>query len=85
MKGTPVGNHLRRLRFERGEISQQALADAVAVTRQTIVAIEGGHYAPSLELAMRLAMVFGLNVDDLFFWREPPDLKIPTGKFHAKP
>ncbi len=71
---SPIGNHLRRLRFEHGEMSQQALARAVGITRQTIVALEGGHYAPSLELAMKLAMVFQRTVDDTFFWREPPDL-----------
>jgi putative transcriptional regulator len=70
----PIGNHLRRLRFEHGEMSQQALAKAVGITRQTIVALEGGHYAPSLELAMKLALVFKLTVDETFFWREVPDL-----------
>lgn len=72
--GTPVGNHLRRLRFEHGELSQDALARAVGITRQTIVALEGGRYAPSLELAMRLAHFFGRTVDEVFFWRDgaPP-------------
>jgi len=69
---SPVGNHLRRLRFEHGEMSQDALARRVGITRQTIVAIEGGRYAPSLELAMRLAHVFGRGVDDVFFWIDPP-------------
>ena len=68
MSGAPVGNHLRRLRFEHGELSQEALARRVGVTRQTIIAIEGGRYAPSLELAMRLARCFGRGVDDVFFW-----------------
>lgn len=70
--GTPIGNHLRRLRFEYGEMSQDALAKSVGITRQTIVALEGGHYAPSLELAMKLARVFQRGVDDVFFWRDPP-------------
>lgn len=69
---SPIGNHLRRLRFEHGEMSQDALARRVGITRQTIVAIEGGRYAPSLELAMRIADVFGRRVDDVFFWLEPP-------------
>ena len=68
MSGPSVGNHLRRLRFEHGELSQEALARRVGVTRQTIIAIEGGRYAPSLELGMRLARSFGLGVDDVFFW-----------------
>ena len=70
MTGTPVGNHVRRLRFEHGEMSQETLARAVDITRQTIIAIEAGRYAPSLELAMRLARVFGRGVDDVFFWRD---------------
>lgn len=73
MSGTPIGNHLRRLRFEHGEMSQETLARAAGITRQTIVALEGGRYAPSLELAMRLALVFGRGVDDVFYWREVPD------------
>ena len=68
MSTPPIGNHLRRLRFEHGELSQAALAQRVGVARQTIIAIEGGRYAPSLELAMRLARSFGCSVDDVFFW-----------------
>jgi putative transcriptional regulator len=74
MSTSPIGNHLRRLRFDHGEMTQEALARAVGVTRQTIVALETGRYAPSLELAMRLASVFSLGVDALFFWNEPPAL-----------
>jgi putative transcriptional regulator len=66
---SPVANHLRRLRFEHNEMSQEALAKRVGIARQTIIAIEAGQYAPSLELAMRLASVFGRRVDDVFFWR----------------
>ena len=69
---SPIGNHLRRLRFEHGEMTQEALARACGITRQTIIALESGRYAPSLELAMRLAHVFGRGVDDVFFWTEPP-------------
>lgn len=72
MSGTPIGNHLRRLRFEHGEMTQEALARELGITRQTVIAIEGGRYAPSLELAMRLAHVFGRGVNEVFFWREPP-------------
>lgn len=66
---SPVDNQLRRLRFEQGEMTQDALARAAGITRQTIVALEGGRYAPSLELAMRLADVFGRRVDEVFYWR----------------
>lgn len=65
MKTPPIGNHLRRLRFEHGEMSQEALARRVGVARH---AIEGSRYAPSLELAMRLARSFDLSVDEVFFW-----------------
>ena len=68
MSGTPVGNGIRKLRFERGEMTQQALADACGVTRQTIIALEAGKYAPSLELAFRLARAFGVGVEDVFQW-----------------
>lgn len=70
MTGTPIGNHIRRLRFEHGELTQEALARAVGVTRQTIIALEGGKYAPSLELAFRLARVFGVGVEQVFHWQE---------------
>ncbi len=66
----PIGNHLRRLRFDHSEMTQDALARAAGVTRQTVIALEAGRYAPSLELAFRLARVFGKRVDEVFFWRE---------------
>jgi putative transcriptional regulator len=68
MTALPIGNNLRRLRFELDGMSQADLARIVGVTRQTIVALETGRYAPSLELAMRLATVFGCTVDSLFHW-----------------
>jgi putative transcriptional regulator len=71
VSGSPIGNHLRRLRFDRGEMTQEALAKAVGITRQTVIALEAGRYAPSLELAMRLAGVFGKTVDEVFFWLDP--------------
>lgn len=61
-----VRNRIRRLRFDQGELTQQALADRVGVTRQTIVALEAGAYAPSLLLAFRLARFFGVGVEDVF-------------------
>ena len=71
MTGQLIGNNLRRLRFDHDQMSQATLARLVSVTRQTIVALETGRYAPSLELAMRLAAVFGRGVDDLFHWLDP--------------
>jgi putative transcriptional regulator len=61
-----IANTIRRLRFERGEMTQQALAERVSVTRQTIIALEAGRYAPSLPLAVRIARVFGVTVEDVF-------------------
>jgi len=47
-------------------MTQQALADSTSVTRQTIVAIEGAKYSPSLELAFRIARTFGEPLEDVF-------------------
>ena len=58
--------NLRRCRFERGELSQQELADRVGVSRQTIVSIERGDYHPSVKLALLLAATLGVRVEDLF-------------------
>lgn len=68
MAGTAVANHIRRLRFEHGEMTQQALAEACGVTRQTVIALEAGRYAPSLELAFRLAHALGVRIEDVFQW-----------------
>ena len=71
MSGTLVENGIRRLRFARGEMTQQALADACSVTRQTIIALEAGKYAPSLELAFRIADALGERIEDVFQWNKP--------------
>ncbi|NJN51964.1 MAG: helix-turn-helix transcriptional regulator [Gammaproteobacteria bacterium] len=68
---TAIINHVRRLRFEAGEMTQQALADAVGVTRQTVIAIEGGNYAPSLDVAFRLARVFEVPLESVFEYSPP--------------
>ena len=59
MAPSPITNTIRKLRFEHGEMTQQDLAERVGVTRQTINAIELGKYSPSLEVAFRIAAVFG--------------------------
>ena len=59
-------NHIRRLRFDAGEMTQQVLADAVGCTRQTIIVLEQDRYVPSLALAMRIARVFGRTVEEVF-------------------
>ncbi len=61
---------LRRFRFDRGELSQQQLADMVNVSRQTIVSIERGNYAPSVKLAMLLAEKLETSVEELFILEE---------------
>lgn len=65
--GLPGGLEIdRTLRFFRGEMTQQELAEKAGVTRQTIIAIEKGNYSPSLELAFRIALVFGVPLEEVF-------------------
>ncbi len=71
MSKTEVKNRIRRLRFDHEEMTQQELANRAGVTRQTIIAIEGSKYSPSLMLAFRLARVFGLRVEEVFEYEEP--------------
>jgi putative transcriptional regulator len=66
MGGTQIINKVRELRFHHGEMSQEQLADIIGVTRQTIIAIEKGKYSPSLELAFKIARVFGAKVEEVF-------------------
>lgn len=66
MEKVEITNTIRKLRFELDEMTQQDLAKRTGVTRQTIVAIENGKYSPSLELAFRIAGVFGKKVDEVF-------------------
>lgn len=65
-----MANRVRELRAARDGMTQQDLADEVGVTRQTIVALEGGAYTPSLALALRIARVFRKKVDDVFWLDE---------------
>ena len=66
VKPTSVTNSIRSLRSANGEMTQAELAERVDVTRQTIIAIEQGKYSPSLEMAFRIAHVFGVPLDDVF-------------------
>jgi len=63
---TSVTNEIRRLRSEAGDMTQADLADRIGVTRQTVIAIEQGRYSPSLEVAFKIARVFGRSVDAVF-------------------
>ena len=65
-KKTSITNHIKRIRVARTELTQAELAERVGATRQTIIAIEAQKYAPSLELAFRIAHVLGESVDELF-------------------
>jgi putative transcriptional regulator len=70
MNNDHISNQIRRLRFDHGEMTQQQLADKVGVTRQTIIAIEAGKYAPSLPLAFRIARAFGTSVESVFQYQD---------------
>lgn len=67
---TSVRNHIRTLRFSAGEMTQQDLADRIGVSRQTLNAIEGSKYSPSLEVAFKIARVFGKPLDEVFEYVE---------------
>ena len=66
MTKVAITNDIRRLRFEHDEMTQQHLAEKIGVSRQTVNAIETGKYWPSLEVAFRIAEVFGRRVDEVF-------------------
>ena len=66
VKPTRVTNDIRSLRAAHGDMTQAELARRIGVTRQTIIAIEQGRYSPTLELAFRIARVFGVPLDDVF-------------------
>ena len=63
-----LSNQVRTLRFHHDEMSQAELGQQVGVTRQTIAAIEAGKYSPSLEVAFRIAQVFGVPLTEVFQW-----------------
>ncbi len=74
-KKSRISNNIRRLRFDNGEMTQQQLAEAAGASRQTIVAIEKGKYSPSLELAFRIAGVFGTGLEEVFSYDSSPNEK----------
>jgi len=59
-------NNIRELRFFASEMTQKELAQKAGVSRQTIIAIEGGDYSPSLKLAFSIAEVFNLPITEVF-------------------
>ncbi len=72
MTSIPIANQIRRLRFVHGEMTQEALAQACGVTRQTIIALEAERYTPSLALAFRIARAFGVGIEEVFQWKDTP-------------
>ena len=70
MGKTAITNNIRRLRFEADEMTQAELAELIGVTRQTLIAIEQAKYSPTLELAFKIARVFGVPLDDVFKYPE---------------
>lgn len=65
----PIKNSIRALRAEKGDMTQQELADLVGVTRHTIMAIEAAKYSPSLEVAFKISSVFELPLEQVFQYR----------------
>jgi putative transcriptional regulator len=72
VSGTRIRNRIRELRFHTGQMTQQELADRIGVTRQTVNAIEGGKYSPTLEMAFEIAAAFGVPLDQVFAYEAPP-------------
>ena len=70
VKPTRITNNIRSLRFAAGEMTQAQLADAVGVTRQTVIAIEAGRYSPSLEVAFKIARALGTELGAVFSYPE---------------
>lgn len=64
--GGGITNEIRSLRFHHGEMTQQELADRIGVARQTVHAIKANQYSPSLEVAFRIARVFGVPLEQVF-------------------
>ena len=77
VKPTRITNEIRALRFASAEMTQADLADRIGVTRQTVIAIEQGRYSPSLEVAFKIARVFGVPLERVFQY---PDDKSRRGK-----
>ncbi len=69
-KSGRLDNRIRRHRFDHNEMTQEELAARVGVTRQTIIALEAGKYAPSLPLAFRIARAFGLPLEEVFQYED---------------
>ena len=67
--GMFLENKIQQLRKER-KITQSELADAVEVTRQTIISLENGRYNPSILLAFKIARYFDVSIEEVFIYEE---------------
>lgn len=74
-KKSRITNRIREVRAQSKTLTQSELARKVGATRQTIIAIEAQKYAPSLELAFRIAYVLGVDIEELFIF-DPSDLDL---------
>ncbi len=79
-----LGNNIRKCRFEHNEISQQALANAIGVTRLTIHSIEKSKFVPSTLLAFKIARFFGKSVEEIFYLVEEKEEKRKKGGKNEK-
>jgi putative transcriptional regulator len=70
MSSHRISNRIRRLRFDHSEMTQEDLARRAGCTRQTIIALEQGKYVPSIELAFKIARIFGVNLEEVFQYEE---------------
>jgi putative transcriptional regulator len=78
VRPTRITNGIRALRFASAEMTQAELAERIGVTRQTVIAIEQGRYSPSLEVAFKIARVFGVPLETVFQY--PDDRSRRGGK-----
>lgn len=62
-----LGNNIRRLRFEKNEMTQEELASKLGITRQSVYAIEKGKFIPSTLLALKMAQIFTTTVEEIFY------------------
>ncbi|WP_105169567.1 helix-turn-helix transcriptional regulator [Pseudoalteromonas sp. T1lg23B] len=70
MSKCAISNSIRTLRFLHNEMTQKQLAEAIGVTRQTVMAIEANKYSPTLEVAFKIAAVFNLPLEQVFQYNE---------------
>ena len=80
MSKNNITNNIRKLRFENDEMTQQELAEKAGATRQTILALEKGKYAPSLELAFRIALALNTTLDNVFQYQSPDEKETSSSK-----